>query len=222
MVNARRKAQSGTDVGTLAALAAQLDTILERAGRVVAQTRLRLSGTTPDGATRIVSLHDPEARPIVKGRLGKPIEFDYYAQVIDNADGIVVDHSVHVGNPRDDGLLVPAVKRIIARFGKAPSAITADRGYSNATMEDDPTELGVRTVAIPRSGKPSAARRTHQQRPCFRKLVKWRTGSEGRICHLKRSYGWDRPPSADGVMAVRTPTASGFLPQAPATPVATA
>ena len=125
---------------------AQLDTILERTGRIIAQTVCRLSGTTPDGATRIVSLHDPDARPIVKGRLGKPIEFGYEAQVVDNLDGIVVDHSVHVGNPRDDGLLVPAVKRIIARFGRAPRAVTADRGYSNATMGDDLTQLGVRTA----------------------------------------------------------------------------
>jgi len=26
----------------------------------------------------------------------------------------------------------------------------------------------------------------------FRKLVKWRTGCEGRIAYLKRRYGWDR------------------------------
>ena len=26
----------------------------------------------------------------------------------------------------------------------------------------------------------------------FRKLVKWRTGREGRISYLKRGYGWDR------------------------------
>jgi IS5 family transposase len=26
----------------------------------------------------------------------------------------------------------------------------------------------------------------------FRKLVKWRTGCEGRISYLKRGYGWDR------------------------------
>jgi transposase, IS5 family len=26
----------------------------------------------------------------------------------------------------------------------------------------------------------------------FRKLVKWRTGSEGRISYLKHIYGWDR------------------------------
>ena len=26
----------------------------------------------------------------------------------------------------------------------------------------------------------------------FRRTVKWRTGCEGRISHLKRNYGWDR------------------------------
>jgi IS5 family transposase len=46
-----------------------------------------------------VSLHDPHARPIRKGRLGKPVEFGYKfgykAQIADNDDGIVLDH----GNP---------------------------------------------------------------------------------------------------------------------------
>ena len=50
-----------------------------------------MAGTIPDGATRQVSLHDPDARPIAKGRLGKPVEFGKKAQVCDNADGIVLD-----------------------------------------------------------------------------------------------------------------------------------
>ncbi len=45
--------------------------------RIAAQTRPRLSGVTPDGATRHVSLHDPDARPIAKGWLGRPVEFGY-------------------------------------------------------------------------------------------------------------------------------------------------
>ena len=49
---------------------------------------------TPDGVTRRVSLHDPHARPIAKGRLGKPVEFGHKAQVVDNDDGIVLDHAV--------------------------------------------------------------------------------------------------------------------------------
>jgi hypothetical protein len=39
--------------------------------------------------------------------------------------------------------------------------------------------MGVKTVVIPRKGKPNAARREVQARRSFRKLVKWRTGVEG-------------------------------------------
>jgi transposase, IS5 family len=210
--NARRKLRAaGTDAsGKLAALTDQLEAIIDRTRRVAAQTHQRLSGDTPDGATRIVSLHDADARPIRKGRLGKPIEFGYKAQVVDNRDGIVIDHSIHLGNPRDDGLLVPAIRRILARFGRVPRAVTADRGYSDATVEGDLTDLGVTTVVIPRKGKPSAARRAHEQRPSFRRLVKWRTGSEGRISHLKRGYGWGRTLQ-DGIDGAQTWCGWGIL-----------
>ena len=39
---------------------------------------------------------------------------------------------------------------------------------------------------------PGAARRQFEQRRAFRDKIKWRTGSQGRINHLKRSYGWNR------------------------------
>ena len=86
--------------------------LLDATRQIVAQTRQRLAGTTPDGATRRVSLHDGDARPIAKGRLGKPIEFGHKAQVVDNDDGIVLDHTVEVGNPADAPQLAPAVARV--------------------------------------------------------------------------------------------------------------
>jgi len=69
-------------------------------------------------------------------------------------------------------------------------AVAADRVYGETTMDKELADLGVKTVAIPRKGKPSMARRAEQHRPGFRKLVKWRTGCEGRISHLKNRYGW--------------------------------
>jgi IS5 family transposase len=53
-------------------------------------------------------------------------------------------------------------------------------------------------VAIPRRGKPGAARQKVQRGGAFTKLVKWRTGSEARISHLKRDYGWARS-RVDGI-----------------------
>jgi transposase, IS5 family len=160
--------------------------------RVAAQTRLRISGLTPDGSARIVSLHDPDARPIAKGRLGRPVEFGYKAQVVDNTGGIVVDHQVHRGNPPDAPQLVPAIARITARFGRAPRAVAADRGYGEAAVDAGLEALAVKRVAIPRKGRPGAARQAVQRARGFRHLVRWRTGSEARISCLKRDYGWRR------------------------------
>ena len=121
----------------------------ERTERVVAQTRSRLAGVMPESATRLVSLHDPDARPIRKGRLGKPVEFGYKAQIVDNADGVILDHNVEIGNPADAPQLAPAIERITRRTGRAPRAVTADRGYGEASVEDDLHELGVRNRRDP-------------------------------------------------------------------------
>ena len=70
--------------------------------------------------------------------------------------------------------------------------MTADRGYGYASVERDLHDLGVRSVAIPRASQPGPTRREFEHRRAFRDKIKWRTGSEGRIHHLKQSYGWDR------------------------------
>ena len=51
--------------------------LLDAIRQVAAQTRQRVAGSTPGGATRRVSLYDLDAWPIAKGRLGKPVEFGY-------------------------------------------------------------------------------------------------------------------------------------------------
>ena len=157
----------------------------------------------PDGSTRLVSLHDPDARPIRKGRLGKPVEFGYKAQVVDNEDGIVVDHAVFIGNPPDAPMLAPAIQRISQRANVVPDAVTADRGDGEAAVGESLRELGVRQVVLPTKGKPSAARRAVENQESFQDLVRWRTGSEGRISCLKRDFGWNRT-RIDGLEGTKT------------------
>jgi transposase, IS5 family len=193
--NGRRalpRALSGQMRGRLRRALDELAVTIERTTRIAAQTRIRLAGQTPEGATRLVSLHDPDARPIRKGRIDKPVEFGYKAQVSDNDDGVIPGYSVELGAAPDGPQLVPAVKRIHRRTGRMPGAVTADRGYGQPAVERDLHDLGVRTVAIPRQAKTSATRKTIEHSRSFHRLVKWRTGSEGRISYLKRGYGWDR------------------------------
>jgi len=45
---------------------------------------------------------------------------------------------------------------------------------------------------FPARPRPHRARKATEHGPGFRKLVKWRTGSEGRISYLKHTYGWNR------------------------------
>ena len=166
---------------------------IERTAKIVAQTRSRLAGQLPDSAARLVSLHDPDARPIRKGRIDRSVEFGFKAQVADNDDGVVVlDYSVEYGAAPDGPQLAPAVERVHRRAGRVPRAVTADRGYGQAAAGHDLQALGVRAVAIPRQAKTSPGRTATEHSPGFRKLVKWRTGSEGRISYLKHTYGWNR------------------------------
>jgi IS5 family transposase len=194
--------------GRLVRAVNDLKRLIEATERIIEQTRLRIRGVMPDGATRVVSLHDTQARPIAKGRLGKPVEFGYKAQFVDNDDGIVLDHNVELGNPPDAPQLAPAIDRIIERTGRAPRVLTADRGYGEAAVDRQLLDRGVRTVVIPRKGQPGKARRDVEHRRTFRRQVKWRTGCEGRVSSQMRPAGvssgrlW---PAAAGGSALMQP-----------------
>ena len=178
------KAISGRVRGRLRRALAELTVTIGRTAQVVAQTRSRLAGKVPESATRLVSLHDPDARPIRKGRIDRPVEFGYKAQVTDNDDGVILDYAVEYGAAPDGPQLAPAIERIRQRAGRVPRAVTADRGYGQPAVERDLHALGVRTVAIPRQSTTSPARKALEHSRGFRRLVKWRTGCEGRISYL--------------------------------------
>jgi IS5 family transposase len=203
--NARRKLRTVGDQvsGRARAAVADLERTAALTRKIAAQTRQRLVGELPPGATRVVSLHDADARPIAKGRLGKPVEFGYKAQLVDNQDGVIVDHNIEAGNPPDAPMLEPAITRIKRRTGRAPRAVTADRGYGEQRVEDDLRAAGVRHIVIPTKGRPTAARRQVENRRAFRRMVRWRTGCEGRISCAKRDFGLSRT-RIDGLAGART------------------
>ena len=82
--------------------------------------------------------------------------------LVDNADGIVLDHDVQPGNPADAPRLKPAVERVNKRTGRTPRTVAADRGYGEAAVDDDLHDLGVRNVVIPRKGRPTKARQAQR------------------------------------------------------------
>ena len=55
--------------GRLARAVNDLSSLLETTEQIIGQSRQRIAGITPEGASRVVSLHDRDARPIAKARL---------------------------------------------------------------------------------------------------------------------------------------------------------
>ncbi len=169
----------------------KLTTWLQRTTRVIEQTRQVLGGNV-HVKNRLVSVFDPDARPIRKGKLKAPTEFGYKVLVADEESGFVTDYEVTEGNPPDSGLLVPSVKRHIARVGKAPMGVAVDRGMVPPKGDAALEELGVKRRCLPKTGKQSDAERAKERSWWFRRLRAFRAGGEGRISLLKRKYGWRR------------------------------
>jgi len=189
--NARRALAHRPGDGWLGRLVGELEATMAATGRLLAQTDQRLAGdrVIPD---RLVSLSDPDARPIRKGKPGRPTEFGYTLLVAEDERGFIADHQVEQGNPPDAPQLVPAVTRVIAVTGRPPGTVVGDRGFGTAANDQAVEALGVRRVGLQRTGTPGKARLMLERSRRFRRLRNWRVGIEARISHLKRSFGLRR------------------------------
>lgn len=172
-------------------LAEKLENILETTKKIINQAETVNSGN-PNIPDRVVSVFDPEARPIVKGKLGKKVEFGYKLQIEETENGFISGHEVYPGNPRDENLLDDALSRHKAVFGMLPRDVAGDRGYGKKDNIEKLKSLGVKNIGIPRRGKLTEARRQEESKTAFKRLKRWRAGIEGRINTLKRDYGLRR------------------------------
>ena len=89
--------------------AAKLEVLVDRCEKVARQVRQRVAGEPI--SERIVSLADPDARPIRKGKLGKPNEFGYVTQLAEvtestkrGAQGLILPASTAPGNQHENAL----------------------------------------------------------------------------------------------------------------------
>lgn len=158
---------------------------------VIGQTEQVLGGNRHI-PNRVVSLFDPEARPIRKGKLKSPTEFGYKVLIQETEERLVTGYQVHKGNPGDHTLLPSAIDHHEKVMGRVPQKVAGDRGFSTATNERLLKERGVKHISLPYPGKITDERRDYQRQRWFRGLQRWRAGGEGTISLLKRKYGMRR------------------------------
>jgi IS5 family transposase len=138
---------------------------------------------------RLVSISDPDARPIRKGKPSKPTEFGYVMQLAElcentrrGARGLILPASTGIGSLNESHLL-PATGQRLRDLKLRPREIALDGGFQPGPVRahlPEPDRLFISGHHAPHSRKTN------------RRLAKFRVGAEGRISHLKRRYGLDR------------------------------
>jgi IS5 family transposase len=161
---------------------------LETAERIAAQIRQRLAGERI--SDRVISLADPDARPIRKGKLGKPTEFGYVTQLAEVTEhtrhgvrGFLLPPPLRVGSPNESELL-PATVAELDLLGLRPREAAVDGGF--------PTDTTSELLAGRVQRLHIAGRRMPPTRRARRRVASYRVGCEARIGYLKRRYGLRR------------------------------
>lgn len=171
----------------------ELQTMIPRVDTVIKQTRARICDGDTQFPGKLLSIFEPHAAPIRKGKAHKPTEFGSLVEIDEVERGFVSDYLIFDGNPADTTMLIPALERHKRNFARPPCKVATDRGFWSLKNEQDAYALKVKQVSIPfRGGTLSEARRRLQRTRWFRALQRWRAGGEGRIGTLKTKYGLDR------------------------------
>ena len=187
----QRKRMRGRRRKRVDRLVAHIETMLPRVRQVIRQTRGRVLQGESRTPGKIVSLFEPWAQIIRKGKLHQPTEFGACVKVQEADGGIVTD--VAVDEARADALLlVPAVERHIQLFGRAPRLAATDRGFYSGRGEERIIEMGVVHPVLPRPGYRLPKRILYEKQRWFRRGRAWRAGGEARISRLKHAFGMKR------------------------------
>ncbi len=137
-----------------------------------------------------MSLWDPDARPIRKGKLGKPNEFGYVDQLCEitqntkkGARGFILPPQSQIGNPAENTLL-PDTANELRNLNITLKEVMVDGGFT--TTETNTALEGLAAEIYIAGRQEAGSKRTRRRRR------RYRTGAEGRISHLKRGYGLNR------------------------------
>ncbi len=147
---------------------------------------------------KIISLHIPQLYSIVRGKVGKSVEFGLSWGITRLAGGYLL---ATLAKDRrelvDTKFAVRAVKDHLALFGKAPLAYAYDRGGYSAQNLSALKKLGVKEVGLAPRGRTQWS----VSRPVRDRLVRERALVEAGIGTIKGSrYGFNRPAARSEAM----------------------
>lgn len=136
---------------------------------------------------RIVSIHKPHIRPMVRGKY--PIEVEFGPKVLLNLkNNFLFLEELIFNNASDSQLLGASIQGYKQRFKRLPTQLAADRGFWSLQNYDFAEKLGISKIAIENKGKSSHLK----GKPFRERLRRARCSIEAKISLAKRKYGLNR------------------------------
>jgi len=188
LAQAARSSARGRGAQSKLKAARALEELADRCEKVCEQIVKRVAGEKI--TDRLVSLWDPDARPIRKGKLSQPNQFGYVDQLCEitqntkpGARGFILPLASQTGNPTENTLL-PHTGEELRTLEITLKEVMVDGAF---TTNETTTALEGLANEIYIAGRQEAgSRKTRRRRK------RYRTGAEGRVSHLKRGYGLRR------------------------------
>ena len=157
--------------------------------RLIAQSERRvLAGETVPASDKLVSLFEPHADIIRKGR---EVAYGHKLNLTTGRSGLILDLVIEAGNPADSERLLPMLERHSTLYGQPPRQAAADGGYASRDNLRRAHACGVRDMAFHKKGGLGIEDMV-RSRWVYRKLRNFRAGIEADISCLKRAYGLAR------------------------------
>ena len=178
------------------------------AGRKLAELRATMGKLLPQirhwlrtgrvATGKIINLHIPELYSIVRGKVGKAVEFGLSWGITRLRGGFVLATLANGrGDLHDSSFAVRAVEDLAALFGTAPRAYAYDRAGHSAENVARLRKLGVRDVGLAPRGRTAWEVKGRIKED----LIRERTLVEGSIGTIKgQKYGFNRPAARSAAM----------------------
>ena len=155
---------------------------------VIKQAHERIiGGRQVKNAEKVLSVYEPDAQVIVRGKAGQEVEFGNTLFLGESVEGYLLDWKLYGSRtPSENEQMQESLQRQ-NRFNLAEpiAAMCADRGFASQRARRQLAQEGIYDALCPRDPKQLKKR---MEEPHFRQLQKRRASTEGRIGVLKNRW----------------------------------
>lgn len=165
----------------------RMQRVLEQLPAVLHQAHERIIGERQVAAAqKVLSLQEPDAAVITRGKAGARVEFGHSLFVVEQREGLIVDWAMPQTPQTDGALLEEGIARWQQTYGQQTiRTVVTDRGFDGSTTRLAVQEAGLTDSMCPRSARRLAER---MEDPAFRAHQRRRAQTEGRIAILKQTF----------------------------------